>query len=1160
MWDGCRLENAPETPKTGKPRRRWKWTRRFLWAALVLLALLVWLNGPGIRWLGPKIASHFMEKSGVRGGFELEGSLSGGISVKNLRLATDSTLKELKLGSATPFYRVSELVHGRVDGIRIDGLHVDLNLDAKSAETKPDTEAKKPFDAKALGETLRTIRGKVLPLAVDLTDISLATTKDGKPFLTLAPSDLHHTPGDSAIRIDLGSLTDATGRAWPAAKSVITWELEKLHLDRIDPLPDISVRDLALAMPLNEEPSAECELGINEATFLLGASPGFSSLRLDLRDGRLSAAEIATRFGVKLPVGADLTSLSVNVDGVLPDPKSATGEARLLLENIVSGEWKAPKLSLDAKLDDSQATVAASGEALNSGFSLHAEAPVSRDGGKLGVGDVKGNFNVAEVARLMTALSENVKAIDPATPVPASSLDGNFQIAMKEMKPASADVSLSLKPVDPQVASALDLVGRWEPEKPLDVKLQLDGAKLAATYDLKSATYSGNSTFEGFRSARIDPWLAAFKAASGGAVDLSGTWIGGGDVKGAIHHGELAIGALDFHRKDAQAIQAKGTVRYRWPEEVIVKGLGATAGDQSVSLNAKLADGWLELTDLGWRERDTMFATGTAKLPVPQDFSKWKETLANDTRPLATDIDTQVLPLVLLKQWVPAAAKLDPRSTGRVKLLVSGTYAKPVIDAIIEAKNLRSPDQPKLPPAELTIKLVGKDGRLSVDGRVTAPDYPPTVLTASMPFRPAEWAEKPGLVLTEKISARVDLPRLDLSRFTSLVPAARKISGTVTGNVDVAGEIGKPDIKGRVDLTNLGFTPVNDDIPTVNGAGLGVNFTSQKITVENLKATVAGGTLQGGGSLTIVDGKPGPLDFRINANRLPIVRNDSLIMRASADLRLSGTLERSVLSGTASVVDSLFYRDIELLPIGSPFTAPSAAALPKIDAPAKAGSSVPEPFRNWGIDLRVRSENPFLIRGNFATGRIDMDLKVGGTFGTPSPNGEVRISDLKAELPFSTLNVRRGFVKFDGGMDPALEIRGTAEPRPYRVNLFVYGRASNPQLVLTSNPPMPDNEIMTLLATGTTTSGLENPQGASSRAMQLLAEEIRRGRFPVGRQLRPLLGLLDRVDFSVAEADPYTSESFSTATLMLSDRWYLSAGMGAEGDSRVLGIWRLSFK
>jgi hypothetical protein len=167
-----------------------------------------------------------------------------------------------------------------------------------------------------------------------------------------------------------------------------------------------------------------------------------------------------------------------------------------------------------------------------------------------------------------------------------------------------------------------------------------------------------------------------------------------------------------------------------------------------------------------------------------------------------------------------------------------------------------------------------------------------------------------------------------------------------------------------------------------------------------------------------------------------------------------------------------------------------------------------------------------------------------------------------AVLPFSTLKIPNGHIRFtpETGFDPILEIRGLAEPRPYRVDVYVHGRASNPQLVLTSNPPLPENEIMTLLATGTTTAGLEDTQAASSRALQLLFEEMRRGRLPFARQLRPVMKVLDRVDFNLAEADPYDGDSFTTATIALSDRWFISAGMGSEGDTRVLGIWRLSFR
>jgi autotransporter translocation and assembly factor TamB len=270
----------------------------------------------------------------------------------------------------------------------------------------------------------------------------------------------------------------------------------------------------------------------------------------------------------------------------------------------------------------------------------------------------------------------------------------------------------------------------------------------------------------------------------------------------------------------------------------------------------------------------------------------------------------------------------------------------------------------------------------------------------------------------------------------------------------------------------------------------------------------------------------------------------------------------SRLSGKVGIIDSVFFKDIELLPIGKPFLGPAAASLPKVDAPANIGAVLPAPFDAWTVDVAVETVDPILIRGNLGRGRVDVGLRVSGKLSDPKPEGKVRIAELVARLPFSTLEVREGFLTFtpQNGFDPTLEIRGTAEPRPYRVQVYAYGRLSDPQLVLTSEPPLPENEIMTLLATGTTSAGLEDSQAASSRAMQLLVEEMRRGRFPLGKRLRPLLGLLDNVDFSLAETDPYDSDSYSSATLKLSEKLYITAGLAAEGDQRVMAIWRIRFR
>lgn len=1130
---------------------------------LLLVAALLWLNGPGLRMIAPRVAVHYLEKAGLRGDFSVGGSLTGGLSLSDLHIEGDKELASLTIDRITPLYEWQGLIRGEVKGLIVDGVHADLRLGLEKDDEETVKEDQPPLDLKKLVETIRTVRGRVLPLQLDLRDVSVSASKQGELAFNLAKSGIVHLPGSSDIHVNLGSIMDATGREWPAQESVVAWGEDDLTIARIDPFPGISVREFALQLPAGGEPALDTQVHVNdEAVLVVSSSPGFTAAKVDLREGKLRAAPVAERFGVAVPADGTLTSLAVEVDGILPDPKAATGTARVLLENVTYQDWTAPEVGVDASLTGEGATVAARARVLETDVSLDAVAPLSRGEGGFVLGNTTGKFNVADVPALLRDLSKRVPAIDPEAPIPPSSVDGNFAITFAANKPQAANADLVLKPQDIALATPVSLKGTWAPDQPVTAEVVLDGLKASATYQIAPGTYQAKLSLENFTTTRIERWLEIVKVKPGGRADLSGTWEGSGEVKAGKHKGELAFSQANWARETAETITAIGSAAYEWPGRVDLRGMRVKMGEQTVAFEAGLANNLVELRNLVWTHGTQELATGTASLPVPEDFSKWRDTLAKDARPLDVSIDSKVLSLGLLKQWAPALEQLDPKSTGQLAIHVSGTYFEPVIDAKFEARDLRAPARPQLPPADLKIALKGGEGRLTVEGSATAPDFAPAVLKANMPFRPGEWASDPALVKEEPIDARVDLPRLDLSRFTTLVPGADQLAGIVTGNVTVTGKVGKPELKGLVELAGGGLRMKDERVPPVEGLGLAVDLAVDRIVVRNLKASVSGGSLQGEGSLAIAAGKPGPIDFRLRGDHLPVVRNDYLIVRINADLRLQGPFETAALSGTVGAVDSIFYRDIELLPIGTPFTGPSAAALPKIDAvKAQPGAGVPAPFGNWGLNVTVRTQDAVIIRGNLADGEVTGSMKVGGTVGSPAPDGEFKIRNFRASLPFSTLNVKSGTVSFKpaSGFDPILEIRGTAEPRPYTINVFVYGNASNPQLLLTSNPPLPENEIMTLLATGTTTSGLEDPSVASSRALHLLAEEIRRGRVSYARRLRPLLGLLDKVNFSVAESDPYSNEKYSTATISLTDRWFLSTGMGATGDTRILAIWKLTF-
>lgn len=1198
--------SPPEKPITpeNRPRRRKRILRWFVSGLLVLVFGALWLNGPGLRWLGPLAARHFLAKAGLQGGLRIEGSLSGGLSIADVHLHGAGALADLTIHRATPRYQWSRLVRGKLDGLSLEGVHTDLRL---AVSEKPVGKTQAPFDLAQLIHTLRSVRTQIVPLQLDLKRLSLTATRAGKPAFKLEPTSIQHRAGSEAITLDIGTLTGPNGHEWPGQSTRLVWAAAQISLDSLTPLPGLGVSGLSVRLPATGGPTLESLIHLDDAVLYLETTAGFATAKLTLLSGSVDLTKAADSFGIELPATATLSALTLDAANLMPDPRAATGKVELTLESITWQDWQAAHAVISSALEQDRATLTLHAQALGTPISLDGELALARGNHRFAPGDAHGSFHLTDVPTAIRDLAARFAVMRPAADVPPSVLDGSFKLAIRDNHVLTADLDTTLSPADAALASPIALHASWEKDRPASGVLALDGLGLTAHYDITAKTYAADLTLDGFSSTRVDRWLAIFGIRVGGSAALSGRWQGGGNFSDLTHHGELTLTHGAWQQAEKSPIAAAGTLRYEWPATATVSSLRGRIGSHSISFDllqaawqmpekspaagtvparspwpttltlrgldiltedqtltggATLANGLLKLERFTWMDGDTIIAEGSASLPVPQDFSQWRDTLAKDTRPATLSLQSRVLSLALLQPWLPAAENLDPRASGQVRINLSGNYAAPAIDASLECFNLRSPANPKLPPAALKLALKSTAGRLKLDGSLTTPDFAPAVLTASMAFRPAAWAATPDTLKQETLAAKADLPRLDLSRFTALLPQAKQLSGMLTGNLTADGKLAAPELRGALHLTGGGVAFADPKLPPLQAAAADIDLTLNAVTLKNLRVTVAGGSLSANGTLNLTDGKPATLDFRARGDHLPLLRNDMLILRANADLRLLGPWQSAALTGTLGAVDSLFYRDIELLPIGKPFTAPSVAALPKIDARPTPDSAMPAPFANWTLNVAVRTQEPFLIRGNLATGRVDAAVRIGGTLGTPLPDGTVGLSNFVAALPFSTLKVKSGTLRFTPatGFDPILELRGVAEPRPYRVDVYAYGKLSDPQLILTSNPPLPENEIMTLLATGTTSSGLGNTQAASSRAIQLFAEEIRRGRVRYTKQLRPLLGLLDRVDFSLAETDPYTSGSLSTATLNLSDRWLVSAGMGQDGTSRVMGIWRVSFR
>jgi hypothetical protein len=1150
-------EKAPEVPRK---RRRWKrWT--FLVLLLLLTIGLVVLNGPGWRWIAGYYAGRYLPELGLTGTVNFEGTLSNGeVLLKGVDLKGDGALRQVKLDQIVLRYRPGKIIRGEVESVRIDGLHADLDLARPWLATPREPKEQKVTDLAQLSETLRSLRQRIVPVQVDVSDLQVRITNGSDPVFSLASMDLEHAAGADRFELKLGELGFPSDQVLPPQETAVVWAEESLSLEKAQLMPGLAVEAVQVGLPADGALTYQAALLANAARF--EADGSLESGQVKLAEGTLSVAEVERILGMPIPAQGVLEAFALDVRDLQGGLATLDATASAQLRDAAYEEWRVPILNLSGTLDGDSIAVDGTAEALGSSLEIATKAQITRTP-QLWMERAEAKVDVRDAAAVLSDLRGRIPDLEPLGEVPVSSAVATATAVFEQGGISRAEGRVILTPADVSKATPLELSTSWEPAGSLDATLVVDGAKVDARFDFRGQRYGGKAGFASLTPERLQPWLGAFGIEVPQQMQLTGSWQGEGEFGPANHQGRGEIANFTFNHPGQPEVVASAQVVYAWPASFEVIDLLAVQGTQKIAGDAKLSDQLLTLDQLQWTDGADVLLDGKASIPVTENPVDWKGLL-KQTRPLSINLESRELAFYKLHPFLPETTRFPDSARGKVILKVSGTPAEPVINGEIVMRDLGLQSQAEIPKADIDLLMATSEGFFNVEGTLMTPGYPAANLKARLPFRPGVWVENPEVLDDEKLEASASVPNLELSRFAALVPSLKTLSGSLRADVFVGGTLGKPEPRGEVELKAGKVELKDEQIPAMSGIALKATATPAGIDLPTLAMTMDGGTVSGGGRLSLIDGKPDQVDFSLRGRTLPVKRDESMIIRANADLTLRGAWETATLSGTIFIVDSLFYRDIELLPIGVPFNQPAAPSVPAIDVAKRdaAASSIPEPFRNWPLSVRVRTANAFLIRGNLANGQAILDVNVTGTAGSPEPRGKATIREVTAKLPFSTLVVEEGTVDFrpDAPFDPTLNIRGRSVIRPYEVNVYVYGPVSDPEVLTTSSPPLPESEIMTLLATGTTTSGITDPQAATTRGAQLLIEEFRRGRIRYARRLQPLLKVLDRVDFQVGEQNRYSGQKYNSATINLDDNWLISAGVGEEGNSRVTLMYLLRFK
>jgi translocation and assembly module TamB len=321
--------------------------------------------------------------------------------------------------------------------------------------------------------------------------------------------------------------------------------------------------------------------------------------------------------------------------------------------------------------------------------------------------------------------------------------------------------------------------------------------------------------------------------------------------------------------------------------------------------------------------------------------------------------------------------------------------------------------------------------------------------------------------------------------------------GRADVNVSVEGTMSRPRITGRASLKDASATYSDFPMGLSHVSG-DLVFDRNRMLFDSITAQAGGGRLQLNGAVNYGEG---PLRYELNASTTVVrIRYPTgMSWLASGALQLSGSSTAAILSGKIQIQRLLLAEGMD---VGALFaTASETSASP---------ASTSTLMRNLTFDIEGQTMPGARIEWSGAQLEVDGNVRLRGTWDRPVLLGHIHL--LGGEMAFRGNNytLTRGDVNFANPfrLDPVLNVEATSNIGQYQVTINFSGEASRLSLTYRSDPPLPDSDIIALLAIGST--GQESALRSSSSSSQnygataLLSEAISSG---LGGRIERLFGI-----------------------------------------------------
>ncbi|PYQ91392.1 MAG: hypothetical protein DMG02_05235 [Acidobacteria bacterium] len=363
-------------------------------------------------------------------------------------------------------------------------------------------------------------------------------------------------------------------------------------------------------------------------------------------------------------------------------------------------------------------------------------------------------------------------------------------------------------------------------------------------------------------------------------------------------------------------------------------------------------------------------------------------------------------------------------------------------------------------------------------------------LDARLQQNPTMWLEAKGTApvalfngtaakSNEKVDLHVDSSPIDLGLVQGFTTALTNVKGTLEAHVTVTGTAAAPNPDGTIAVQNASFKvePTGVDYTDLDGR---VELRPDRVHIDQIRILDnQRKPLTLTGDLAMNELKVGGVSIAVRADDFKVIDNDMGNVRINSDMQLTGDLAAPRIEGALGVTTGRINLDPILAQTGTSAYATQATEFETGAADNQGQTANPSAFDALQVDLHLTVPDDLVIKASdlrapgapLSLGALN--ITVGGDLWvTKVPWDQIRVvgpvRTIRGYYDFQGRRftiLRDGAVRFQGldDLNPALDIRTERVIQAVTANVNVRGTLKQPEIVLSSNPPLEQADILSLI-------------------------------------------------------------------------------------------------